>query len=149
MYRLSTILIVLALILLVVSFVPWSLKEWPSFAPAKGGTAVQAAAEQASGGAGGPTLEPTVVLTPTVMDAAEHGRNLFMLKGCTSCHTYTPITGDGLSVGPNLTHYVPDPEFVRTWLRDPAAVRPETRMPDLDLSEADIDALIAFLALEE
>jgi len=142
MYRLSIILIVLALMLLVVSFVPW-----PFFAPAEGGAAVQAIEEQASLVEATPS--PTVEPTPTVIDAAEHGRMLFMLKGCTSCHTYVPITDDKLSFGPNLTNYVPNAAFLRTWLRDPAAVRPETRMPDLDLSNAEIDALIAFLALDE
>lgn len=137
MYRLSTTLIVLALILLVVSFLPWSL---PSFAPAEeGGEAEETVSSVPA------TSEPTIGPTPTEVNLAEHGRTLFMLKGCASCHTYVPITGDRLSVGPNLTHYVPDSEFVRSWLRDPAAVRPETRMPDLDLSEEEIDALIAFL----
>jgi cytochrome c2 len=144
MYRLSTILIILALILLVVSFVPW-----PSFAPAEGVTAAQGVEEQGSIAAGEPRMEPTAEAAPTVVDLAEHGRTLFMIKGCSSCHTYVPITEDKLSFGPNLTNYVPDPEFVRTWLRDPVAVRPEARMPDLDLSEEEIDALIAFLTLEE
>ena len=46
---------------------------------------------------------------------------------------------------PDLTDYDPDPGFVRVWLRDPEAVRPGTRMPNLGLSEEEIAALLAFL----
>ncbi len=134
MYRLSTILIVLALVLLVVSVVPWP------FAVGEQGGGGPVEQERTEDG------QSAAEATPTV-DAAEYGRTLFMLKGCASCHTYVPITGDRLSIGPNLTNYVPKPEFLRIWLRDPAAVRPETRMPDLDLSEEEIDALVAFLSL--
>ena len=86
------------------------------------------------------------------------GRALFQAKGCTSCHRH-----DGLSIArvafyatadldlgtvmgaPDLTHYRPDPTFVRQWLRDPSAVRPETEMPNLRLSDEEIEALLAFL----
>jgi cytochrome c1 len=46
---------------------------------------------------------------------------------------------------PDLTHYQPDPAFVRTWLKDPQAVRPNTAMPNLGLTETEIEALLAFL----
>ena len=45
----------------------------------------------------------------------------------------------------DLTGYDPDPEFVRQWLRDPGAVRPGTEMPNLNLSDEETEALIAFL----
>jgi hypothetical protein len=32
------------------------------------------------------------------------------------------------------------------WLQNPASVRPNTEMPDLDLDMAEIDALITFLS---
>jgi cytochrome c1 len=34
---------------------------------------------------------------------------------------------------------------MRAWLHDPVKIRPETKMPNLNLTEAEIDALIAFL----
>jgi hypothetical protein len=37
------------------------------------------------------------------------------------------------------------PDFLRSWLKDPRAVRPNTQMPDLGLKQAEIEALIAFL----
>ncbi len=46
---------------------------------------------------------------------------------------------------PNLTSYANDPDFLRRWLRDPAAVKPRTTMPNLDLSDAELADLIAFL----
>ncbi len=51
----------------------------------------------------------------------------------------------GPVIGPNLTSYQPEPVFTQRWLRDPQAVRPDTRMPDLELSDAEIEALITFL----
>jgi cytochrome c oxidase subunit 2 len=41
-----------------------------------------------------------------------------------------------------------DPDFLRSWLKDPAAVRPGTQMPKLRLSAEEIEALIAFLVSE-
>jgi hypothetical protein len=59
------------------------------------------------------------------------------------------VAGDGALVGiidaPDLTRYQPNPDFVRRWLREPQAVRPGTIMPDLNLSEDEIEALLAFL----
>jgi len=81
------------------------------------------------------------------ISTAEQGRALFLAKGCTTCHTHA-AAGDPLgkaSFGPNLSFYQPDPDFVRGWLRDPAAIKPGTQMPNLALSDEEIDALIAFL----
>jgi cytochrome c1 len=46
---------------------------------------------------------------------------------------------------PNLTDYTNDPVFLRRWLADPAAVKPGTPMPDLDVAPEEIEDLIAFL----
>jgi mono/diheme cytochrome c family protein len=80
----------------------------------------------------------------------EYGRALFAARGCASCHRH-----DGLSSGqttapiyvtraPDLSRYQPDPIFIRQWLRDPASVRPDTRMPNLNLSDEEIEALLVF-----
>ena len=77
---------------------------------------------------------------------AEEGRAFFLAKGCASCHGHAAMPGScRIPVGPDLSGYEPNPEFVRRWLRDPRAVRPGTRMPRLDLSEDEIEALVAFL----
>lgn len=78
---------------------------------------------------------------------AELGAALFVAKGCISCHTNNHITyaRSTVEIGPNLTNYQGDPEFMRQWLRDPAQIRPQTAMPDLGLADGEIAALIAFL----
>jgi len=40
---------------------------------------------------------------------------------------------------PGLTHYRPDPEFLRRWLKDPKAIRPATEMPTLGLQQDEIE----------
>jgi cytochrome c oxidase subunit 2 len=79
---------------------------------------------------------------------AEHGRALFLAKGCAACHQHSRVSLSvpGPVIGPNLTIYQAEESFVRNWLRDPQAMRPNTRMPNLNLSEAEIDALVAFLS---
>lgn len=81
------------------------------------------------------------------ISSAEYGRALFIAKGCKYCHMRAGISNmvPGPVIGPNLTNYQGEPAFLRAWLRDPQAVRPRTQMPDLGLSEAEIEVLIAFL----
>jgi len=79
----------------------------------------------------------------------EIGEALFIAKGCTMCHlngNVDPRYVDfSTNVGPNLTQFKLAPEYLRLWLKDPQAIKPETEMPNLDLDEAEIEALIAFL----
>lgn len=123
MRKASVLLAVAATLLLLASFLPLSL------------TGTQAAA--------GPTAAPPPDLVQT-------GHDLFLAKGCITCHRHNDVDGGSsfIVVGPNLTNYQPDPDFVRAWLRDPAALRPETEMPNLNLSEDEIEALLAFLMVE-
>jgi len=81
-------------------------------------------------------------------DAVATGRALFLAKGCAMCHRHDGAGNETgiVGVGPDLTHYAPDRTFVREWLREPQAVRPTTTMPNLELGEDEIEALIAFLA---
>lgn len=98
-----------------------------------------------------PTPVASVVPSETVaatLDAVERGRALFRNKGCITCHVNNQVEGQtGVlgPIGPNLTNYTNDPEFLRRWLADPPAVRPGTQMPNLRLSTAEIEDLIAFL----
>jgi mono/diheme cytochrome c family protein len=91
---------------------------------------------------------PTAPPTPTPVPAAGIGKQLFVAKGCITCHRHDAVavqrtfTFDDM---PNLTAYRNDPAYLRTWLQDPAAVKPATEMPDLGLSAAEIEALIAFI----
>ena len=91
---------------------------------------------------------PPAVPTPTPVPAATIGQQLFVAKGCITCHRHDAvavqrrITIDSI---PNLTAYRNDPAYLRTWLKDPASVKPATEMPDLGLSASEIEALIAFI----
>lgn len=82
---------------------------------------------------------------PPPTDAA-YRRALFVAKGCHTCH-YGKVSTvvHGPVTGPDLADYRADPAFLRRWLRDPQAVRPVARMPNLGLSDAEINTLIAFL----
>jgi cytochrome c2 len=88
--------------------------------------------------------------TPIVAVAdAQYGRALFSAKGCATCHHHGAVPGSGQIGGsdvPDLTHYPANAEFLRTWLKDPRAIRPNTWMPNLELKQDEIEALIAFLS---
>lgn len=82
---------------------------------------------------------------------ALYGRALFIAKGCSACHIHTAVSQSvpGPLIGPRLTNYQSDPDFVRQWLRDPQVIRPDTQMPNLELSDLEIESLLAFLLISE
>jgi cytochrome c1 len=51
-------------------------------------------------------------------------------------------------VGPNLTTVALAPDYARQWLADPTVLTPATKMPNLNLSAAEIEALVIFLKTE-
>jgi cytochrome c2 len=85
-------------------------------------------------------------------DQVAYGEALFIAKGCVMCHENRTIASQtGLfndSEVPDLTNYKGSPDFLRVWLKDPSAVRPNTYMPDLGLKETEIEALIKYLNSE-
>lgn len=88
-------------------------------------------------------------LAPAVRSEAAYGKDLFVAKGCATCHQHAAVAGSGFGEGsdiPALTPYRWDAGYLRTWLKDPAAVKPATQMPNLGLKRDEIEALIAFLA---
>ena len=76
------------------------------------------------------------------------GRRAFVRNGCHGCHTIgalgTPIASDLSHVGARYRA-----AYLTRWLRDPSDVRPSTHMPALELTEADVEALAAFLAAQQ
>ena len=92
---------------------------------------------------------PTGVVASTTVAAppgqSGRGQAVFLAKGCATCHPHASVQGRGLKVGPDLTGYRGDPLFLRRWLHDPAAVRPNTEMPNLNLHPDEIEALVSFL----
>lgn len=84
------------------------------------------------------------------VDPVAHGRELFIAKGCIVCHANNRVMAarEGMmdfSDVPNLTTVRLDRDYLRRWLQNPAAVKPTTQMPNLNLSDGEIDALAAFL----
>ncbi len=83
------------------------------------------------------------------------GEQQFMSDQCASCHTIagTPARG---TIGPNLTHLasrvglaseeIPNnPHDLAAWIRNPQAIKPGSRMPDLGLSKTQVNQLVAYL----
>jgi cytochrome c oxidase subunit II len=99
-------------------------------------------------GAGAPTGAQSLV---------QQGGQLFANGACITCHTVRGTPANG-KVGPDLTHFGgrtslagntlekgPNGEGIKRWLRNPQAVKPGNLMPNLNLSDSDIEALAAYL----
>jgi len=91
---------------------------------------------------------PVANAAPTALlhDPVAYGKALFTAKGCVTCHVHGAVPTDfSTESGPNLTDYRVIPAYVTVWLREPKSLKPATTMPQLALSDAEVDALIAFL----
>jgi cytochrome c2 len=126
------VLLAAAVVLLVVSFLPWPGESAPD------GSATRSAG-----------VAPAISSSPFTGADAGRGQELFVAKGCLACHEHSAVERAAHlpAVGPNLSYYhiKGNAEFLRQWLRDPPAMRPQTRMPNLNLSDQEIEDLIAFL----
>ncbi len=94
---------------------------------------------------------------PAPVDSA--GFTTFLVSGCAACHAIGGTLAQG-KMGPALTNvgsrstiaaglYPNTPEHLAAWLRNPDSLKPGALMPDLNLSEARIDSLVAFLHARE
>jgi cytochrome c1 len=67
------------------------------------------------------------------------------------CHAHAAVKvqdgpfGFGDVQPPDLSQKVYGAEYLRMWLHDPQAVKPQTQMPRVELNNREIEALIAFL----
>jgi len=105
-------------------------------------------------GFGDVDLAPINAVAPGVMVAAmapaDRGHDLFIAKGCMTCHAVREVPGSGpYGIGPALTAGRLSAAYVASVLADPtkAVVPPNTtfRMPNLNLKPSEIAALTAFL----
>jgi cytochrome c oxidase subunit 2 len=75
---------------------------------------------------------------------------------CSACHAVDPSLAAGPAIGPNLAHFASRSTFagamfdnneanLRAWLADPPGVKPGATMPDVGLTQEQIDALVAYL----
>ena len=97
--------------------------------------------------------------------SAQTGSQLFLSKGCIACHTIQGNPAAAGILGPNLTH-IANRQFLASgiientknnltkWLKDPNAVKPGNKMatiapvynnPDMQLTDANIKDLVAYL----
>ncbi|MDQ3811682.1 MAG: cytochrome c oxidase subunit II [Chloroflexota bacterium] len=100
------------------------------------------------------TAQQQPAATPSEGPAAE-GAQTFIQKGCGGCHTIQGTAAAG-QVGPNLTHFASrrtiaaalydnNAANLRRWLRDPPREKPGAIMPNLNLNDQELDALVAYL----
>ena len=91
-----------------------------------------------------------------VSDAASHGQHIFETTACINCHAVAGTAADG-RFGPNLTHLMSretiasgavenTPVNLRLWIQNPDAIKPGSRMPAMQLSNQDLDAVAAYLS---
>lgn len=100
------------------------------------------------------TLLPITVIAPgapaPVVAAADRGQQLFLAKGCVTCHVHRDVPAEGAKYGPDLTGRRFPAEHLTQFLADPAKTlraRGSTKMmPNLELKPKEIAALVAFLS---
>ena len=91
--------------------------------------------------------DPADLSVPDDDPAAKAGHALFK-KHCSSCHS---VNGSGGAVGPELNVPANVTEYwnraaLKQFIRSPAAIRSNAKMPTLtDLTDADVDAIVAYL----
>ena len=83
------------------------------------------------------------------------GRSVFLADACSGCHTIRGTSAVG-GIGPDLTHLqdrktiaagtIPNRKgYLAGWVLDPQHVKPGAKMPGLNLSGPDFQALLAYL----
>ncbi|MEO8355638.1 MAG: c-type cytochrome [Chloroflexota bacterium] len=92
---------------------------------------------------------PTVAEESSVSQV-ELGRQLFLAKGCITCHTNSKAARSSeywtIEMGAtNLSNFSANPQVILMRLKDPSSVKSDTQMPNLDLTEVEIEALVAFI----
>lgn len=85
----------------------------------------------------------------------EAGREVMRDVGCMACHRVPGSSGPDAFVGPPLDAWsrrsfiagtLPNNETnLERWILDPQAIRPGTAMPTIELTQSQIDDIVAFL----
>jgi len=98
-------------------------------------------------GKGVSVARPDLTMKPEQAAAlAETGKKLYSSKyGCHGCHS---LAGEGGKVGPALDRagFRLNGTWIYRWVKNPQAMKPETRMPALGLSDNDAKAVTMYLA---
>jgi len=114
-----------------------------------GGTPNQLGSATASGAA--PVVEPG--------SPAAEGAALIAAKPCVGCHMIPGIPGANGTVGPNLAGVASrakiaggavsnnGPDDLKKWISNPPAEKPGTLMPNLGLTDDELNKIVAYLEL--
>jgi cytochrome c oxidase subunit 2 len=93
---------------------------------------------------------------PAIADqAAIAGRRIFETTACINCHAVGGTVANG-RFGPDLTHMMSRQTIasgaaenttanLRSWIKQPDAIKPGSLMPGMQLNDADLDALVRYL----
>jgi cytochrome c oxidase subunit 2 len=93
---------------------------------------------------------------PAVEDAStSEGRKVFFANSCVSCHAIRGTSAKGI-FGPDLTHLMSrqtlasgaamnSRDSLRAWIHDPQQVKVGCLMPNMQLSDKEIDQIVAYL----
>ena len=87
--------------------------------------------------------------------SAQAGRRVFFANNCVNCHTIRGTSAQG-AFGPDLTHLMSretlasgagpnTPEGLRAWVRDPQKLKVGCLMPNMQLSDVEVDQIVAYL----
>ena len=99
--------------------------------------------------------------SPAPLGSAQHGRELMEQKGCAGCHTFSGVPAFPSIAAPpadsdlaRSAALAPDLRFTRdrfrrdrliTWLLEPKAVKPDTRMPSFGLADDEARDIAAYV----
>lgn len=83
------------------------------------------------------------------------GKRVFETTACINCHAVSGTAANG-RFGPDLTHLMSRETIasgaaenttanLRLWMQNPDAIKPGSLMPAMKLSDADLDAVTAYL----
>lgn len=90
-----------------------------------------------------------------VTPAAVTGKQLFGSKACVMCHRVQGTDAGG-STGPDLTHLMSRSHIaagtlpntraaLQAWIADPQGIKPGTKMPRVELTSSELNAVVAYL----
>ena len=94
---------------------------------------------------------------PAVQDpSVAQGRQIFESQSCVSCHAIRGTAAHG-TYGPDLTHMMSRDTLasglipnnlanLKSWIKDPQAIKPGSMMPAMQLSDEQIDQVAAYLS---
>ena len=87
--------------------------------------------------------------------SAQEGRRVFFANSCVNCHTIRGTSARG-AFGPDLTHLMSrqtlasgaaanTTETLRAWVRDPQKLKVGCLMPNMQLTDTEVDQIVSYL----